>query len=263
MKNFKKIGIKASKVLLIALFWLGIWELVSLILNIPMLFPGPISVLKRLFELILTKEFIINSLMSLLRVFGGIFIAIILGVILAAFCAMSKIVHDIIYPILTVIKSTPVASFVIVIWLFLGDQKTPIIITVMMMLPIVWANIYQGIKNVDKNLLEVCTVYKIPFKKRVSAFYAPSIIPYFISSLLSGIGLAWKAGIAAEVLCSTDVSIGDAIFDAKYDFNGVDLFAWTVTVIILSLVFELVFTKLLKKLLKKYIKSEGGSNENK
>lgn len=262
MKKINKIGIKVLKIVAISLFWLGIWEILSLILNIPMLFPGPLSVLKRIFELLFTREFIINSSMSLLRVFAGIMISTLIGIILAILCSASRIVYDVIYPILTVIKATPVASFVIIIWLFLGEQKTPVIITIMMMLPIVWSNTYQGIKSIDKSLLEICVVYKIPLKKRISAFYVPSILPYFISSLLSGIGLAWKAGIAAEVLCSTDISIGEAIFDAKYDFNGVDLFAWTVTVILLSLMFEIVFTKLLKKLLKKCVSSSGGKNDN-
>ena len=88
-------------------------------------------------------------------------------------------------------------------------------------------------------------------------------MPFFFSSLLSGIGLAWKAGVAAEVLCSTKLSMGEEIWNAKYDLErAVDLYAWTVAVIVISLIFELLFSKAIKKLLNKYIKITGGSNED-
>lgn len=263
MEAFKKISLKCLKLLLIALFWILVWAICAKIMNLPILFPSPVNVLKRFFELLGTKEFYLITGSSLYRVFSGIIIGILIGSILAVLCSISKLVYDIFYPVITVIKSTPIASFVLLIWLFIGDQITPIIITVIMVLPIVWANIYKGIESIDKNLIEVCRAYKIPIKKRISAFYVPSIMPFFVSSLLSGIGLAWKAGVAAEVLCSTKRSMGEEIWNAKYDIErAVDLYAWTVAVILISLVFELVFSKLIKKLLNKYIKSTGGSNEN-
>ena len=87
-------------------------------------------------------------------------------------------------------------------------------------------------------------------------------MPYISSALLSSIGLGWKAGIAAEVLCTPNVSIGTELFNAKTYFENIDVFAWTATVIVISLIFELVIMRLFKLLLKKYIKSSGGSNEN-
>ena len=260
---FKKYTVKCLKFVFIALFWIAIWGICAWMINIPILFPSPLEVLKRFFELLITKEFFITTAHSLYRVFSGIIIGILVGSILAVLCSTSKFIYDLFYPIITVIKSTPIASFVLLIWLFMGDQITPVIITVIMILPIVWANIYQGINNIDKNLIEVCKTYKIPHIKRISSFYIPSIMPFFISSLLSGIGLAWKAGVAAEVLCSTKNSMGEEIWNAKYDLErAVDLYAWTVAVIVISLIFELFFSKGIKKLLNKYVKSTGGSNEN-
>ena len=120
-----------------------------------------------------------------------------------------------------------------------------------MVFPIVFSNIYQGIKSTDKDLIEMCNLYKVKFKKRLTSLYIPSVIPYFLSSLLSSIGLAWKAGIAAEVLCSPVISIGIEIYHANESLEFVDLFAWTAWVIILSMIFELITTKLIKYVLKK------------
>ena len=131
-----------------------------------------------------------------------------------------------------------------------------------MVFPIVFANIYQGMKSVDTGLLEVCKAYRIPKKKMIKSLYVPTVTPFFTSALLSSIGLGWKAGIAAEVLCTPVKSIGKAIFESKIYFEYVDLFAWTTAVIVLSLIFEVLLTKILKKMLSKYIKNPGGSDGN-
>ena len=258
-------ALKILKIILITLFWLGIWEVISLIINKPLLFPTPIKVIEKLFNLIITLDFWKITLLSLLRVGFGIIIAIILGSIIGVLCSFSKISYSIISPFVTVIKSTPVASFIILFIVLIknGNEITPIIISSLMVFPIVFSNVYKGFENVDKNLIEVCKIYKVPFKQKISALYIPSLMPYFSSALLSSIGLGWKAGIAAEVLCTPKISIGTELFNGKQYFENIDVFAWTVTVVIISLVFEIAITKLFKSLLKKYIKSSGGTNESK
>ena len=253
------------KIFLITLFWIGIWEAVSLILNKPLLFPAPIMVIEKLIVLTTTLSFWKITLFSLLRVGAGIVIAIIFGSIIGVLCYFSKIFYSIISPFVTVVKSTPVASFIILFIVLIknGNEITPIIISSLMVFPIVFSNVYKGFESVDKNLIEVCKVYKISFKQRGSALYLPSLMPYFSSALLSSIGLGWKAGIAAEVLCTPKISIGRELFNGKQYFENVDVFAWTVTVVVISLVFEIFITKLFKVLLKKYTKSTGGTNENK
>lgn len=253
---------KPLKIIFIALFWLGIWEVASLIIGRPLFFPSPIDVCIRLSQLIITKEFIIGVIYSLGRVGLGIIIAIILGFITAVFCSFWRLAYEVLFPMVSVIKSTPVASFIILIWIFIGNNLTPIVISALMVFPIVFANIYQGMKSVDVGLLEVCNVYNIPRKKMIKSLYVPTVTPYFTSALLSSIGLGWKAGIAAEVLCTPVRSIGKAIFESKIYFEYVDLFAWTAAVIVLSLIFEVLLTKLLKKLLSKYTKNPGGSDGN-
>lgn len=257
--------VKILKIIVITIFWFGIWEVLSLLINKSLLFPTPIRVVEKLINLALTSQFWEITLLSLLRVGLGIIIAIILGSIIGLLCSFSKITYSFITPFVTVIKSTPVASFIILFIVLIknGNEITPIIISSLMVFPIVFSNVYKGIESVDKNLIEVSKIYKIPFKQRISALYLPTLMPYFSSALLSSIGLGWKAGIAAEVLCTPKISIGTELFNGKQYFENIDVFAWTATVIIISLVFELVVTRLFKLILKKYIKSSGGTNENK
>ena len=242
---------KALKFVLIALFWILVWYFVSLIINLPLLFPQPWTVIKRLGELLCSSHFFMATLSSFGRILAGILIAILLGSALALICSLSKTTYEFLTPLVSIIKSTPIVAFVFLVNLFLYNEKTVIFISFLMVFPIVFSNIYQGIKSTDKDLIEMCNLYKVKFKKRLTSLYIPSVIPYFLSSLLSSIGLAWKAGIAAEVLCSPVISIGIEIYHANESLEFVDLFAWTAWVIILSMIFELITTKLIKYVLKK------------
>ena len=253
---------KPIKILLIILLWVGIWEALAFIINKPLLFPTPIAVMAKLFNLILTKVFWINTVYSFGRVGIGIVIAMALGFIFGLICSFSKFAYEIIYPLVTVIKSTPVASFIILIWIFIGNDSTPIVISSLMVFPIVFSNIYRGMESVDTGLIEVCKIYNISKKKMISSLYVPSVLPYFSSALLSSIGLGWKAGIAAEVLCTPKKSIGLAIFEAKTYIEYVELFAWTVAVVVFSIVLEFLLTKLIKLLFKKYLILNGEKNGN-
>lgn len=234
------------KKLLIVLFWIFIWFIIALIVDNDLLFPGPYEVLVKLFQLFTTSKFWINTLSSLYRVMIGIIIAIIVGVSLGYLSFRFKFVYALLYPLMTILRATPVASFIILIALFIGAITVPSIITIIMVLPIVWVNIYTGLNDVDKNLKEVCTVYKLSLKNRIKALYLPSLMPYFTSSILSSIGLGWKAGIAAEILFPPLKSIGKSIAESNQLLLTTDLFAWTLVVIILSVLFEFLTKHIIK-----------------
>ena len=237
---------KALKITLITLFWFLVWEIISLLIDNVLLFPDPLTVFLRLFQMIVTSNFWVSLSMSLLRVMLGIVIAIATGTLLAFISAKFKLIYDTLFPLMTVIKATPVASFIILIVLFVGRDTVPTVISLLMVMPVVWNNVYEGITNIDKDLKEVCTLYKLSAQKRLQVLYFPSVMPYFSSAVLSSIGLGWKAGIAAEILYPPIESIGKTILDSKQLFLTEDLFAWTLVVILLSFAFELLLKLTLK-----------------
>lgn len=250
---------KVLKHTIIILFWVMVWWLFSILIGNSLLFPTPLIVLSRLFELVVTSDFWISLLTSLMRVLIGIAIAIALGIILAFISAKIRIIHDLLFPLMTIIKSTPVASFVILIVLFIGKDTLPSLISLLMVLPVVWTNVYEGLCNIDKDLIEVCTIYKFSGFKRLRVLYLPTVMPYLTASILSSIGLGWKAGIAAEILYPPLKSIGKAILDSKQIFLTEDLYAWTLVVITLSLLFEFAVKQALKLFSSK---TKGGKYEN-
>lgn len=245
-----KIVKKVVKILLIALFWLGVWMLVAYKIDKPLLFPYPKAVLTRLWELLRTKEFYQITLTSLENVFTGILIAVLFGVALSIITFRLSFLRDTLIPIMTVIKATPVASFIVLAMILLGSAKIPTFITILIVLPVVWTNLDEGFSKIDPKLSEVTRVYKMPRLRRLRVLILPSLKPYFVSACRSSIGLAWKAGVAAEIIAMPKNTIGTMIGEAKLYIESATMFAWTLTVILLSLAIEFLFTALLGRLVR-------------
>lgn len=242
---------KMIKWLLITVFWIALWWIAATyIVRQELLLPSPMQVLQRLRELMQEKDFYIATLTSLLRIFIGILIAMILGVVCGILTAHISLLRELLSPILTIIKSTPVASFIILALVWINRSKLPIFIALLMVLPIIWTNVEQGIRQIDPKLVEMAHVYRFSRRKRLFHITIPSVLPYFVAACRASLGLAWKAGIAAEVLSTPQRSIGKELFEAKTFMETTDLFAWTVTVILLSICMEKIFFLFLRLLLR-------------
>ena len=250
---------KILKYSIITVAWLAVWQILAMASGKDLLFPTPIAVAIRLFELIQAAEFYKIIAYSFLRILTGMLIGTLLGALGGILTAHSHTAKDFFAPPLAVIKSTPVASFIILLVLWVSRDLTPLIIALMMVTPIVWAGVETGILNTDKALLEMARAYKMSSAAKLRHIYLPSIAPYFLASLKSSLGMAWKAGIAAEVLLEPINSIGKMISDAKSYIETTDLFAWTAVVVILSVIIEKTTVFMLKKAFKNHsLQQKGG-----
>ena len=116
-----------------------------------------------------------------------------------------------------------------------------------MVLPVVWGNLCRGIRETDPKLLELAAAYRFSWWKQVRLIYLPSLRPYFLAAVTTAMGLAWKSGVAAEVLCIPRPAIGTQIYNSKLYLDIPDLFAWTVAVVALSLLLEGLLRALLER----------------
>ncbi len=251
--NVKSKAFKYISTLLSVLFWILIWALLAYKIDLELLLPTPSATVSTLAKMLTTADFWRISGISLARILEGIIIAIVFGTVLGILTAKLESANALLSPIMTVIKATPVASFIVLAILWFKDRgDLPVFITVLIVLPIVWANISTGMRSVSRELLDVAKVYKFSFLKRIFRIYVPSVMPYFLAACRASLGMAWKAGIAAEVLCTPKDAIGTQIYFAKTYLETTELFAWTLCVIILSVIIEklLIFslTCLAKKL---------------
>ena len=227
-----------------ALFWLAVWQLAAGQLDrqvqwSALLLPYPMDVLRRLVHLAGTSLFWLTALSSMGRIFGAFAAGAVIGTGCAAVCALIPALRVIISPMMAVIRATPVASFIILLLLWLpGPGWVSAAAAMLMTLPIFWANLSSGIDGVDVRLLEMARAYRFGRLKTLRYIYIPALRGALTSACESGVGLAWKAGVAAEVLTRPKLAIGRMVYETKLYLEITDLFAWTAVVVLLSLAVE-------------------------
>ncbi len=234
MKQMKEILRRA----LIGAFWIGIWWAIALAVGLPKLLPGPGETALAFARLCGTDTFWRSVGFTLLRVAMGYLLAVAVGVLLAVGCHWVKGVDALLSPLRTVIRATPVSSFILLVWLWLKRAHVPVFISFLMVLPIIWTATQEALGAVDGDLKEMARMYRFSRWKKLRYLYAPSVRPAFMAACMTGLGFAWKSGIAAEVIALTPDSVGKHLSDAKNYLEYPDLFAWTLTVILLSMALE-------------------------
>lgn len=250
MKN-NKISVRRAigflKTPLALAVWVLIWYIASDIVKMELLIPSPKAVLDAFSELIAQKEFYISCLSSLTKVLAGWGAGIVFGVILGVITHLSSVLKAFFQPMLHIIKATPVASFIVLALVLMTSRAVPVFTCALITAPVIWANVEEGLSSPDKKILEMASFFRMSKKKKISNIYIPSVLPYFSAAAITTMGLSWKAGIAAEVICSPKNTIGAGISDAKVYLETPALFAWTVTVIVLSVILEKLIGLILKK----------------
>lgn len=218
--------------------WLLLWQLASMAVGLPLLLPSPLAVLLRLGQLCTGADFWLTVASSLLRILLGFLLGVLFGTALAGLCWRFRLIDALARPLLGVLKSTPVASFIILALVWVKTTWLATVISFIMVLPLIYANVREGIDSADRQLQEMAQVFRLSRRKTFRYCYLPAILPFFLSAISSALGFAWKSGIAAEVLGRPARAIGSQIYDSKIYLETPDLFAWTLVVILLSVLLE-------------------------
>ncbi len=230
------------------LLWIALWTIAAKIIDRELFLPGPLLVLSSLRQLSASRIFWLSVLNSMKNILSGFFLALLSGLILSVVSYRLRIVGAFISLPLRIIRTVPVASFIILALLWVSSNRLSMLISFLMVVPIVYENILEGLLSIDSSMLEVLYIARTPALRKIKLVYIPSLLPYLSSALSTGIGLAWKSGIAAEVIGISRNSIGNHLNQAKIYLQTPELFAWTITVIIISLIFEGAVKAVLKKI---------------
>ncbi len=244
----RKIGQRKKRVLqltvavLSPLFLIALWALLAWRLDIPLILPMPGDVFLAFFKLLGTSDFWMTLLTSVWHIYSGCAVGLLIGIAVGLLTYRSVIFSTLLSPIFSIIRSTPVACFIIVAWMFAGAEKLPYYISMIMVAPVVMTGTQTGMRSTSTELLEAARVYRLSLIKKIRTCYLPALIPHLFSAIVNCIGLAWKAGIAAEIIVRVEGTVGYEIWTAKsWDLDSSNLFAWTIAVIIISLAFEYLF----------------------
>ena len=231
----------------IFLFWIAVWQIAALLIDNSIVFVGPYPVLRAFCALLPTPGFWLSVGRSLGKITLGFLVAFICGLATGSLAYHFVLLREFLEPIIRLMKSVPVASFVILALIGIGSANLAVFISFLVVFPILYVNTIAGLENTDQKLLEMARVFSIAPAGRIRCIYLPALLPYLTSGCRIALGMSWKSGIAAEVIGVPSHTIGENLYMAKIYLSTAELLAWTIVIIQVSALFEKLFLFLLEK----------------
>jgi NitT/TauT family transport system permease protein len=229
-------------------FLIILWKGLSIFIGWEIILPTPEVTLKKLIEIMKSESFFIAVYNTVMRSLIGFFIALFLAAVIGTLAGIFKPMYYLFSPLMNIIKATPTIAIILLALIWLGSEGTPILVGFLIIFPILYSNIVEGIHNVDSDLIVMATMYKVKRWRIIKELYFPSILSYLMAGASTALGLNLKVVIAAEVLSQSAVSIGEGMQFEKIALNTAGVFSWTIVAIIISSLFDYSLKGLHKKM---------------
>lgn len=226
--------------LLAALFWVALWHFLSIIVDSDLLVPSPYKTIITLIAMVRKKVFWQSIASSIVRITGGYIVAMLAGCTLGILSGRIRMIKTLFDPFIRIVRAAPVASFIVLALVWIKTNILPAFISSLIVIPLFYSNMQDACFRIDKKMTELCDVMNVSFKDRYSACIQPAFLPAFKNASVNAIGLAWKSGIAAEIICRPHLALGTILGNGKNTLETSEVFAVTLVIILLSMVFDTV-----------------------
>ncbi len=231
---------RAGAVLLSSAVLITVWWIASLFSS-EIILPSPVKVIGD-FAGFLSRPIFYQALQAtVLRGVEGFFISLAIGTVLGILSGSFSAVESLFRPLLAVIKATPVLSIILLAFIWFQSGTVPVFAAVLMAFPVVTQNVMIGVREINRELLEMASVYRFTPKQKFFHITLPAIAPFFLSGARSALGLTWKVVVAAEVLTVPRHGIGSGMQFAQINLDTSKVLAWTLAAILLSAASEVLF----------------------
>ena len=220
------------------LLWLAVWQAAAMLVHSELLLVSPVRTVTRLWELAGEPGFWGAVGFTLARIAAGFLAGTLLGVLLAVPAGRRRAVRQFLAPLMLTVKTVPVASVIVVLLIWFTSRQLSLVIGFLMVLPIVYTNTLEGILARDGQMAELARVFRVPPLRRAAHIDLPQVLPHFRAGCRLALGMCWKAGVAAELIGQPRGSVGGELYLSKAYLEHRNVFAWTLAVVLLSVLFE-------------------------
>lgn len=224
-----------------------IWIIASLSVSQEWILPGPISVFRAFFAIFGSSLGLYAIGSTLLRLAVAMSIALLAGLLLGALGALRPGFGHFMNPIVTVLRTVPVISIVVIVLILAGFVRTPYIITFLMIFPLFYQAVSDGIRSINPELVDVFRLEDDRYFSGLWNCYLPLIREQIKTALLQSAGLGIKVLVMAEFLAQTQPSIGNMLYLEKVNLHYDSVFAWTLLLILLAVGLEVMIQAAAKK----------------
>jgi NitT/TauT family transport system permease protein len=226
---------------------LAIWQIASLVSPADTLAPPFVVFKSAIFHVILEDGFFIHVGSTLLRIIIGFSIAFILGLVIGVMMGISRYWEKFFSDYVTVGITIPSLAWAVIGVLWLGiHYLTPVFSAVMIATPYVMVNVWEGVKNVDKDLVDMGRAFDVSRGRIIRDIYIPSILPFVFAAVRIGFSVSWKLVVLAEVFGSSE-GIGFMIFYWYENFEMALVLAWVTVFCFIMFIYEYGIVKTLER----------------
>lgn len=227
--------------------WILAWQVASLVVGSSILLAGPVDTALRLLALLGEKSFLATVGFSLARIALGFLLAFALAVVLALVGHRHPLVDRLLSPGVSALKSVPIVCVIVLLLMWVGSRSVSAIAVFLAVFPAVYLSCREALLHVDPKVSQMLGVFGVAPVRRLLAHTWPQVLPYLVGTSRNVCGMAWKAGVAAELIGSPMGSIGERIYNSKLLLDTAELFAWTIVVVVMSWLCERAFVAVLAR----------------
>jgi NitT/TauT family transport system permease protein len=234
--------------LILVVVVVGIWWFSSL--SVPhYILPGPARVWEALKLITANGDLWSNLAITLWRVTVGFVVAALVGLPLGVLLGANKRAGEFFEPVLPVLNTVSSAIWAIfaIIWFGISNATT-IFVVFMTAMPLIITNVWQGTRTVNADFIELAQVLRMPDWKVMTKIYLPTILPYFFSGARLAFGFGWRVSLVAETIGSSS-GVGYRLRQAADLIRTDQVFAWTLTLVIMMTTIEMGILKPLESYL--------------
>lgn len=228
-----------------------IWQLLSMFVGSSLLLPSPKETLLAVFRILGSGLGWRSVGVTLLRILSGYLLGCVIGVLLAVVTAHSKVFAWFLNPLRTLVKTTPITSFALILLISIVSGIVPVAVAAIVVVPMIWRTTEEAILGLDPKLKEMSKIFLTPWKQ-FRYVTLPQVFPQVFATASTALGFAWKAVVTAEILALPRFGIGNQMYLDKLYLEYADLFAWTLIVIVCSVLVEKALERVVKRMEKSH-----------
>lgn len=214
----------------------------------PAVLPAPSAVAIRLFELARDPTFLLDLAATLLRLGGGLALAVAVGLCLGVAAARHHLSAALIGPLVRVVAPVPKIALYPALILLLGfDHASKIALVVAdAFFPLFFAA-HHGASTVDKKLLWSAQASGTPPWRCIVTVVIPAALPSIFTGLRISVVIACVVVFLSEMLSSSD-GLGHVMMVAARSFRIVDMFAPVIVISAIGLLCDMMIEVLRKRM---------------
>lgn len=225
---------------------LVLWQIAAMLVHQPELMPTIPRLLMKFYSLLITGAFYQSLAMTLLRGAIGMLLSFFTALLLSSLFVRIKWLYELFRPILTIMRSVPVISFILLALIFLHTESIPLLIGFLTMFPLLTENLTKGFGNLRPELSVMARQFRIGRWNYALQIIYPQLKPLLYSGLASAAGFGWRAIIMGEVLSQCTLGIGSQMKRAQVFIDISELLVWTIIAIIISFITDKGIEKIAK-----------------